>query len=184
LFDPASQLNYNYLRDYDAQTGRYLQSDPIGLRGGINTYAYVSANPLMLADPLGLAEINLGQGFSGRIDHFNYGGASGFEIHVYDAKGREMGVMGQDGNWINKHGHKGDPEGVPKEVCERTRGNVAEQLRGRGLLPEKGTINIKGKSFGNFTPGGNFVPRGLGARSVIDLILQGYLDANSCPDCI
>lgn len=53
-YDDKTGLNYNYFRDYDPTTGRYVQSDPIGLKGGISTYGYVGANSLVSFDPFGL----------------------------------------------------------------------------------------------------------------------------------
>ncbi|HFD31364.1 MAG TPA: hypothetical protein ENJ28_01435 [Gammaproteobacteria bacterium] len=56
-YDQETGLHYNYFRDYDPSTGRYVQSDPIGLAGGLNTYGYVEANPLYSIDPYGLRKI-------------------------------------------------------------------------------------------------------------------------------
>jgi RHS repeat-associated protein len=51
--DSETGLHHNVLRDYDPTTGRYLQTDPIGLAGGLNTYAYVEGDPVNLIDPTG-----------------------------------------------------------------------------------------------------------------------------------
>lgn len=57
--DAESGWHYNVHRYYDPSTGRYLESDPIGLAGGISTYGYVGAAPLTAVDPLGLWELDI-----------------------------------------------------------------------------------------------------------------------------
>ncbi|MEJ5124416.1 RHS repeat-associated core domain-containing protein, partial [Comamonas sp. MYb21] len=81
---------YNRYRYYEPKIGCYINQDPIGLFGGINTFAYSSAGPLVISDPLGLAgcivnfpdyPIDTGYGFS-----LNFvGGHSG--VLSYDASG-------------------------------------------------------------------------------------------------
>jgi RHS repeat-associated protein len=53
-YDAETALHYNYFRDYDPSIGRYGESDPIGLGGGLNTYAYVLGDPLLMIDVKGL----------------------------------------------------------------------------------------------------------------------------------
>ena len=93
-FDAVTGLNYNYFRDYDPSTGRYSQSDPIGLNGGISTYGYADGNPMARIDPLGLycfseAEI---RGISGLIS----GGLAGAYVGGAGGPGAAaiFGVLG------------------------------------------------------------------------------------------
>jgi RHS repeat-associated protein len=65
-YDAETGLHYNYFRDYDASIGRYVESDPIGLKGGANTFLYAAANPSKLFDTFGLD----GEGFSTRYGNW------------------------------------------------------------------------------------------------------------------
>ena len=78
-FDQETGLHYNYYREYDPSVGRYIQSDPIGLGAGLNTYSYVAGNPLRFIDRYGLVKwVGEATGFE-VSDIF---GAGGFQIEL------------------------------------------------------------------------------------------------------
>lgn len=54
ILDADSGFFYNYFRDYEPSIGRYIQSDPIGLSGGMNSFGYANQNPLTFFDTQGL----------------------------------------------------------------------------------------------------------------------------------
>lgn len=64
----VSSLIYYRARYYDAQFGRFLQRDPLGLAAGANDYAYVAANPVNSRDP---------EGLFGSINSINFGLSEG-----------------------------------------------------------------------------------------------------------
>jgi RHS repeat-associated protein len=76
-YDEETGLYYNYYRYYDPETGRYITSDPIGLDGGLNTYAYANGAPVNWIDPKGLRE-----GWGGGIHAFIIGIT---HEHIYDS---------------------------------------------------------------------------------------------------
>jgi len=54
MFDSETDLFQNWNREYNARLGRYIQRDPIGLEGGINSFGYADSDPLLRRDPSGL----------------------------------------------------------------------------------------------------------------------------------
>ena len=82
-FDRETNLSYNYFRDYDPSTARYVQSDPVGIRAGLNTYGYVLQHPLGMIDPTGLLTA------TGAYWHYCFGGGAPLTIAYGD-----VGVTG------------------------------------------------------------------------------------------
>lgn len=95
-YDKETGLFNNGFRDYNPVLGRYMQADPVGLGGGLNTYAYVSGNPISYTDPSGRCPqcLAVGAGF--------VVGAGAYVVGTYIGGGdfsfRDMGVAGLGGS--------------------------------------------------------------------------------------
>ena len=119
LYEAHTGLNYNYFRDYDAVTGRYIQSDPIGLDGGMNTYGYAHQNPLSYFDSYGLASkfFDLGGQTKIRIDAPHVPGQQ-THAHVETPKGKV--VVNRDGT--QSHGTRGKMSNLTNKAKTFLRG--------------------------------------------------------------
>jgi len=78
---------YNMARDYWPDGGRYIESDPIGLRGGINMYSYVRGNPISRVDPRGLAGIVAGVNARGFIATLGISGGTALVLDLGNLNG-------------------------------------------------------------------------------------------------
>ena len=120
-FDKETNLHYNNYRDYDSNLGRYIQSDPIGLLGSLNTYLYVEANSLDLSDPDGLTS---------RGERGASGGAAGQHSNTPHKRCRELDPPEtnfveckhhQTGKWVKVRRPPGMPfpsEPKKSEMCD------------------------------------------------------------------
>jgi RHS repeat-associated protein len=137
---------YCRARYYHPGRRRFISEDPIEFGGGdTNLYGYVWQSPLHFRDPDGLAgrEIDLGLGWTARVDSIPTHAAGPFEYHVFNPQGAEMGIAGPEG-WKARHRYPGTmPEGIPRDVINRLNGQVIDDLRRAHLLPLKGGANIR-----------------------------------------
>ncbi|MDF4025613.1 RHS repeat-associated core domain-containing protein [Luteibacter sp. PPL201] len=164
-FDADSNLNYNVNRDYEAATGRYLKSDPIGLNGGASTYLYSDGRPLTLVDSLGLSYAQqwsaggaavgglVGLGASGVLDVATIGGnvvLTPAEVGLTSLVGGGIGYVGGSlADWITgnatpvaNESHSNPLTGEPgtEVTCPNKKGEKKQTRRyGDDGFPDKDT---------------------------------------------
>jgi RHS repeat-associated protein len=112
-FDAETGLHYNYFRDYDPATGRYVESDPIGLDGGLNTYGYGLANPIKYTDSLALEVF-----VCGRPADLPF--PMGMSNHEWLLTDTAEAGMGRAGGGVPAQNGESDFFGVPVEVVDHT----------------------------------------------------------------
>ncbi|MFL6604734.1 MAG: RHS repeat-associated core domain-containing protein [Steroidobacteraceae bacterium] len=114
IFDGQAGLHQNGYRDcYDPATGRYCQSDPLGLRAGINTYAYSLGQPLAYSDPTGLDIWVEGPSASEPSFHQS--------VNVGDPNGQYSSYsFGMNGNGVQGEVYRDTSLGGPIEAYKRT----------------------------------------------------------------
>lgn len=155
--DPETGLYHNGARDYSPKAGRYIQSDPLGLKAGWNTYAYVGSNPANFIDPDGLVQKNPDGSYRfeplGSPETFSSLGKGSVTWQngtIFTDKGNRVAVMkylsGNTDYMQNCHGFAldlpfwiNDPAAIYKdEYREGENGNISVYYDNNGYISHSG----------------------------------------------
>jgi RHS repeat-associated protein len=156
LVDKESGLYYNMFRYYDPQLGRYIQSDPIGLAGGINTYAYVDGNPNTRYDAMGKSAqlITCGLSFIGGA--LTGDSLVGANTKIQKAVNKYKGAKNDCNSLESASELTNDLLSATGDVLSSSLGNVALLGAGAGLMPLNPPCYIGGLVFGLLASDGNW----------------------------
>ena len=131
-------------RYYDQQVGRYLQSDPLGVAAGVDTYGYVGGNPLRFVDPSGHnavlgARLGAQGGFvlggpAGAVAGAIIGGIGGYLLadqlgHIIFNRPKNPPDIGPPGGWVQgpRRGRQYCPDGTPQfDIDKPHQGNETD----------------------------------------------------------
>ncbi|MCE7079203.1 polymorphic toxin-type HINT domain-containing protein [Streptomyces sp. ST2-7A] len=131
-----------------SQTAEYARVHNLTVEGPHTYYVLAGETPVLVHNVGGARgpkdPLNFGSNYTGRVDRFDIGGTTDFEIHVYH-KGKEVGIFGSDG-WFSKHGKSADVD-VPRDVYNNLKGLAVGELRRDGRIGDKGTENVKGDNW-------------------------------------
>jgi RHS repeat-associated protein len=191
IFDVESGLHYNFFRDYEPGTGRYVQSDPIGLAGGISTYGYVGGNPLGRIDPTGLACSS-----GGGVTYCAYPGGPLFGVptqpgfkdfdgsevryHQYDIQ-RNIGCANANGVMHDFINHPTPSSNARPATPQGTRRNDASVFRIPNLVTTFLTTDLRNGNplVVNMTAPGSAFDPGYVARTVTNGVAHTYGEGTS-----
>ncbi len=156
--DRSTDLYYNQYRFYRPDLGRYMNPDPIGIRGGLNLYSYAGQNPINYTDPWGLERYKF---------YMSWG--LGLSVTFGREKGRSFLEAGLMISWPSVGFQVQDPAGLPEhlqlEVDEK--GALAAGY----YLYEGVNLNIKNSPIGGQC--GNYQYEGLAMALSDDDIARG-----------
>ncbi len=127
-FDGESGLHYNRFRYYDPGLGRFLNRDPIGQLGGVNTYAYALNDPVGSFDPNGLAAF---KGITSEPVYVHKNDADPFPSSPHGHVGHPKSTTKLDANTgeFYKNGQK-----TGKKLSKKKLAKFRQMLQARGLL--------------------------------------------------